>query len=185
MISTPIKLLISLTVFGLVLADMNNLKDVKHFTVLNYFPDVSYIEGYVYIPDINFTDYFPDVNFTNYFTNNYESNNIQDIFLEKSIQAGYYIYKYRIEVLLFLILLANITYNRPLQRESRISYDIDIQSQITSLLSDNKPRKAKNIIIDLNLDFNKNFLNTKYLYPMAKKGIIKKDKDMYTWTLKN
>lgn len=185
MISTQIMMLISLTIIGLVLADMNYFTNVKHLTMLNYFPDVSYIEGYMYIPDINFTDYFPDVNYTNYFTNINESNTIQDIFLEKSIQAGDYVYKYRIEVLLTLILLANITYNNPRQRRSRISYDIDIQSQIASLLSDNKPRKAKNIIIDLNLDFNKNFLNTKYLYPMAKKGILKRDKDMYTWTLKN
>jgi hypothetical protein len=57
----------------------------------------------------------------------------------------------------------------------------ELTRSIIKLLSDKKRRKAKQIIYELNLNCNKQYLNQSYLYPMKEKGLL--DSDEWFWKL--
>tara|TARA_B100000242_G_C42599182_1_gene283041 strand:- start:100 stop:414 length:315 start_codon:yes stop_codon:yes gene_type:complete len=66
------------------------------------------------------------------------------------------------------------------ENEDQYSQD-DLTQSIVELLSDKKKRKAKQIISELKLKCNKQYLNQKYLYPMKDKGILNSEE--WFWKL--
>jgi hypothetical protein len=148
----------------------------------DYIPTVNYTD---YIPTVNYTDYIPTVNYTDYIPTVNYTDDIQDTLSDKCFKVVDYLYKYLIEILLTLILLADLYYNQPQKVASKVYFNNgNLQKRITKLLSDNKPRMAKDIMKELELNYSKHILNTEYLYPMRKKGTLKIDKS-WSWTLKN
>jgi len=97
--------------------------------------------------------------------------------------------KYRIEILLFAILVLMqfkmakttelIFVETPVYATNKSDYDF--QENIKKLLSDGKTRKTKDIINELNLEVEKSYLNRVHLYPMMKEGVLT-NKDWY-WSL--